>query len=296
MNSFVKNILTNLLWVLRNGVRLWAIGCIVFLLIGPSIVLSEDASEDEKVVEILKEPTLLLVNSSRNELLVTLATLHHIPEYREKLEPRVAARASRLAAGVSTSREIARLLRHLTGDEQEALYARYLEMAAQEARTGGLSEIRAFLDAPDFSNHAAREEIEDRLVTVCGQTYRSPDGGDETLTFFASLLVEMCKRDTSQLQYRIVRTDVDNVADAAPQLAKVAEEFATVLGSPLPVRAVKGSRDAMLELSVQGFASLGVLSYPCTLEIERLFESDGPKQITVSSTCVRVIDDWDAYR
>jgi BioD-like phosphotransacetylase family protein len=43
------------------------------------------AASTEKVVEILKESTLLLVNSSRNELLVMLATLHHIPEYRKKL-------------------------------------------------------------------------------------------------------------------------------------------------------------------------------------------------------------------
>ncbi len=43
------------------------------------------AASTEKVVEILKNSTLLLVNSSRNELLVMLATLHHIPEYRKKL-------------------------------------------------------------------------------------------------------------------------------------------------------------------------------------------------------------------
>jgi BioD-like phosphotransacetylase family protein len=43
------------------------------------------AASTEKVVEILKNSTLLLVNSSRNELLVMLGTLHHIPEYSEKL-------------------------------------------------------------------------------------------------------------------------------------------------------------------------------------------------------------------
>lgn len=43
------------------------------------------AASTEKVVEILKDSTLLLVNSSRDELLVMLATLYHIPEYREKL-------------------------------------------------------------------------------------------------------------------------------------------------------------------------------------------------------------------
>jgi BioD-like phosphotransacetylase family protein len=43
------------------------------------------AASTEKVVEILKESTLLLVNSSRDELLVMLASLYHIAEYREKL-------------------------------------------------------------------------------------------------------------------------------------------------------------------------------------------------------------------
>jgi hypothetical protein len=43
------------------------------------------AASTEKVVEILKNSTLLMVNSSRNELLVMLATLYHIPEYHEKL-------------------------------------------------------------------------------------------------------------------------------------------------------------------------------------------------------------------
>lgn len=43
------------------------------------------AASTEKVIEILKYSTLLLVNSSRSELLVMLATLYHIPEYYEKL-------------------------------------------------------------------------------------------------------------------------------------------------------------------------------------------------------------------
>ena len=43
------------------------------------------AASTEKVVEILRPSTLLLVNSSRDELLVMLATLYHIPEHRENL-------------------------------------------------------------------------------------------------------------------------------------------------------------------------------------------------------------------
>ncbi len=43
------------------------------------------AASTEKVVEILRPSTLLLVNSSRDELLVMLATLYHIPEHRVNL-------------------------------------------------------------------------------------------------------------------------------------------------------------------------------------------------------------------
>lgn len=43
------------------------------------------AASTEKVVELLKYSSLLVVTSSRDELLVMLATLYHIPEYMEKL-------------------------------------------------------------------------------------------------------------------------------------------------------------------------------------------------------------------
>ncbi|PLY02351.1 MAG: cobyrinic acid a,c-diamide synthase [Desulfuromonas sp.] len=39
----------------------------------------------QRVAELLKESSLLIVNSSRDELLVTLANLYQIPEYREKI-------------------------------------------------------------------------------------------------------------------------------------------------------------------------------------------------------------------
>ncbi len=55
------------------------------------------AASTEKVVEILKNSTLLLVNSSRDELLVMLATLYHIPEYREKLAGVLISGASPMA-------------------------------------------------------------------------------------------------------------------------------------------------------------------------------------------------------
>lgn len=43
------------------------------------------AASAQKVVEMLEPNTLLLVTSSRDELLVLMASLYHIPEYREKL-------------------------------------------------------------------------------------------------------------------------------------------------------------------------------------------------------------------
>lgn len=66
------------------------------------------AASTEKVVEILKNSTLLLVNSSRDELLVMLATLYHIPEYRAKL-------AGVLISGVNP---IAKLTRQVLDDSE----------------------------------------------------------------------------------------------------------------------------------------------------------------------------------
>ncbi len=43
------------------------------------------AASSQKVVEMLEPNSLLIVTSSRDELLVLMASLYHIPEYREKL-------------------------------------------------------------------------------------------------------------------------------------------------------------------------------------------------------------------
>jgi predicted transcriptional regulator len=40
------------------------------------------AASTQRVMELLTEPSLILVTSSRNELLVTLANLYQMPEYR----------------------------------------------------------------------------------------------------------------------------------------------------------------------------------------------------------------------
>jgi BioD-like phosphotransacetylase family protein len=43
------------------------------------------AASTQRVTELLKEPSLLIVTSSRDELLVTLANLYKIPEYRSRI-------------------------------------------------------------------------------------------------------------------------------------------------------------------------------------------------------------------
>ena len=43
------------------------------------------AASAQRVVELLKESTLVIVNSSRDELLVTLANLYQLEEYRDKI-------------------------------------------------------------------------------------------------------------------------------------------------------------------------------------------------------------------
>lgn len=43
------------------------------------------AASSQKVIDLLDESTLLITNSCRDELLVTLSSLYHIPAYREKI-------------------------------------------------------------------------------------------------------------------------------------------------------------------------------------------------------------------
>lgn len=43
------------------------------------------AASAQRVAELLKDSSLVIVNSSRDELLVTIANLYRIPEYREKI-------------------------------------------------------------------------------------------------------------------------------------------------------------------------------------------------------------------
>ena len=43
------------------------------------------AASSQRVIDSLEDSTLLIVTSSRDELLVTVSSLHHIPEYKKKL-------------------------------------------------------------------------------------------------------------------------------------------------------------------------------------------------------------------
>ena len=92
------------------------------------------AASTEKVVEILKYSTLLLVNSSRDELLVMLATLYHIPEYHEKL-------AGVLISGASS---VARLTQQVL-DDSDLPYMRteQLTSAVFQTVTRDVSKITA---------------------------------------------------------------------------------------------------------------------------------------------------------
>jgi hypothetical protein len=43
------------------------------------------AASSQRVIDLLEESTLLMVNSSRDELLVTTSSLYHLPEFQSKI-------------------------------------------------------------------------------------------------------------------------------------------------------------------------------------------------------------------
>lgn len=49
------------------------------------------AASSQRVIDLLEESTLLMVNSSRDELIVTTSSLYHLPEYRAKIAGLVVA-------------------------------------------------------------------------------------------------------------------------------------------------------------------------------------------------------------
>ncbi len=56
------------------------------------------AASAQRVADLLENSSLLLVNSSRDELMVMLASLHHLPEYKEKIAGLVVAGLSPVSA------------------------------------------------------------------------------------------------------------------------------------------------------------------------------------------------------
>lgn len=62
------------------------------------------AASSQRVVDGLKDSTLMILTSSRDELIVTLSSLYHIPEYRRKIAGMV------IAGGVAVSAVTQRIL------------------------------------------------------------------------------------------------------------------------------------------------------------------------------------------
>lgn len=54
---------------------------------GQRIILHQQlgAASSQRVIDLLEESTLLMVNSSRDELLVTTSSLYHLPEFKKKI-------------------------------------------------------------------------------------------------------------------------------------------------------------------------------------------------------------------
>jgi BioD-like phosphotransacetylase family protein len=82
------------------------------------------AASAQKVVEMLEDNTLLLVTSSRDELLVLMASLYHIPEYRAKL-------VGIVIPGLSP---VARIVQEVL-DDSELPFMRFERSTAEAFRT-----------------------------------------------------------------------------------------------------------------------------------------------------------------
>jgi hypothetical protein len=94
------------------------------------------AASAQKVVEMLEQNTLLLVTSSRDELLVLMASLYHIPEYREKL-------VGIVIPGLSP---VAKIVQEVL-DDSELPYMRIVKSTAEIFRT--ISEDVSKITAED---------------------------------------------------------------------------------------------------------------------------------------------------
>ena len=90
------------------------------------------AASSQKVVDGLDESTLLITNSSRDELIVTLSSLYHIPAYLKKI-------AGLVISGVTPVSEITQQILSTSGIP----YIRILDQTAEvfSAITGHISKI-----------------------------------------------------------------------------------------------------------------------------------------------------------
>jgi BioD-like phosphotransacetylase family protein len=78
------------------------------------------AASSQRVIDHLEDSTLLIVTSSRDELLVTASALHHIPEYKRKIAGMV------IAGHVPVSDITQRIL-----DDSGIPYIRYEETSSE---------------------------------------------------------------------------------------------------------------------------------------------------------------------
>jgi BioD-like phosphotransacetylase family protein len=92
------------------------------------------AASAQRVADLLQPSTLLVVTSSRDELLVMLASLHQIPEYREKI-------AGIVVSGLAPVSRVTRQI--LDGSGVPCLRVRKTTAEAFAAITGDIAKISA---------------------------------------------------------------------------------------------------------------------------------------------------------
>jgi BioD-like phosphotransacetylase family protein len=114
------------------------------------------AASSQKVVDLLDESTLLVTTSCRDELIVTLSSLHHIPAYREKIAGLVIPGRSPISA---ITQQIL--------DDSGIPYIRILESTADtfSAITGHISKISPDDDEKiDLIRSLAEEVIDFEVI------------------------------------------------------------------------------------------------------------------------------------
>ena len=113
------------------------------------------AASTQRVAEILKDSTLLLVTSSRDELLVTMANLYQIPEYRCKLAGLVIPGiipVSKITQQILDRSNIPylRTQSHTTAELHRIIREDVSKLTAQD--TEKLSLLRTLAEGFDFAN------------------------------------------------------------------------------------------------------------------------------------------------